>query len=119
LGCTSEIQETIPFPPGEHLSRLFRRLFLEKLKTVWPGGNPPCPVQGQAAAGGEAMNVRMVLQVLAPGVQHRDGADLGTEMPSEGREPARHRQPAGNRRHAGKRSRQQSRPDVYDLRVLH
>ena len=45
-----------------------------------PAGDPARAVQGKAAAGDEAMNVRMVLQVLTPGVEHADEADLGAEM---------------------------------------
>ncbi len=34
------------------------------------------------------MDMRVILQVLAPGVQHRDEANLGTEMSRIGRKPA-------------------------------
>ena len=42
-----------------------------------PAGNPSGAVQGQSAAGDEAIDVRMVMQVLAPAVQYGDEADLG------------------------------------------
>ena len=38
------------------------------------------PSERQAAAGDEAMDVRMVQQVLTPSVQHGDKTDLGAEM---------------------------------------
>ena len=44
-------------------------------------GDPTPAVRRQAAAGDETMDVRMVLQVLAPGVEHGDETDLGAEMP--------------------------------------
>src|SRR5690606_34012210 len=43
-------------------------------------GDPPLAVRGQAAAGDNAMQMRMMVQVLAPGVQHGEEADLGTQM---------------------------------------
>src|SRR5580700_3426786 len=42
--------------------------------------SPARAISGQAAAGDQTMNVRMVLQGLAPAVHHRDDADLGAEM---------------------------------------
>ena len=42
--------------------------------------NPARAVQGQPAAGDEAVNMRMVLQVLGPGMEHADETDLGAEM---------------------------------------
>ena len=41
----------------------------------------------ERAPGDEAMDVRMVLQVLAPGMEHGDKADLGAEMTSVGGDP--------------------------------
>ena len=37
-------------------------------------------VGGHAAAGHDTVHVRMMQQVLAPGVQHREEADLGAQV---------------------------------------
>ena len=44
-----------------------------------PGSTPEAG-RRQAAARHDAMDVRMVMQVLAPTVQHRDETDLGPQM---------------------------------------
>jgi len=33
-------------------------------------GNPTCPAGSDATAGDDAMKVRMMMQILAPGVEH-------------------------------------------------
>ena len=38
-------------------------------------------VQGEAACGKYAVDMRMKLQALIPAVQHAEETDLGTEMP--------------------------------------
>src|ERR1700675_2621678 len=43
-------------------------------------GDPARVVERRTAAGHDAMTVWMMVQVLAPGVKHRDQADLGAEM---------------------------------------
>src|SRR5262249_23274451 len=43
-------------------------------------GDPTRMVERWTAAGHDAMDMRVVMQVLAPSVQHRDEADLGAEM---------------------------------------
>ena len=43
-------------------------------------GDPVFAVRGDAAARYHAMHVRMMLQVLPPGVQHRDEADLRAQV---------------------------------------
>ena len=45
-----------------------------------PAGDPACAVERRTAAGHDAMDMRMMVQVLAPGVEHGDEADLGAEM---------------------------------------
>ena len=51
-------------------------------------GEPLPPVERGTAAGHDTMNVGMMVQVLAPGMQNGNEADLGTEMPGLGRDPA-------------------------------
>ena len=43
-------------------------------------GDPACLVGRDAAAGDDAVQVRVVVQRLAPGVQHGERADLGAEV---------------------------------------
>lgn len=43
-------------------------------------GDPARVVERGTAARHDTVDMRMVVQVLAPGVEHRDEADLGTEM---------------------------------------
>jgi hypothetical protein len=43
-------------------------------------GDPTSTIRGQAAAGDETVNVRMMQQVLTPTVQHCDKTDLGAKM---------------------------------------
>ena len=45
-----------------------------------PAGDPARAVGREAAARHDAMDMRMMVQGLAPGVQHGDEADLGAEM---------------------------------------
>ena len=47
---------------------------------AWPAGDPARAVGDEAAAGDDAMQMRMMEQVLAPGVQHGEEADLGAQM---------------------------------------
>jgi hypothetical protein len=46
-----------------------------------PGGDPSCVVQSEAAAGNDAVDMRMKLQALIPAMQHAEETDLGTKMP--------------------------------------
>src|SRR4051794_18303101 len=49
-------------------------------KEAGPTRNPTPAVRRQAATGDQAMHVRMVLQVLTPGMEHSDETDLGAEV---------------------------------------
>src|SRR3954454_11983397 len=46
-----------------------------------PAGDPASAVGRDAAVRHDAMEVGMVVKILAPAVQHRDEADLCAEMP--------------------------------------
>src|SRR5207244_4806331 len=46
----------------------------------WPAGHPARAVEGGATAGDEAVDVRVMMQILAPGMEHGDEADIGAEM---------------------------------------
>ena len=44
-------------------------------------GDPALAIGREAAAGYHAVQMRVMQQVLAPGVQDRDEADLGAQVP--------------------------------------
>ena len=62
-------------PAGEHPHRQ---------EEPRPTSDPSCLVRRQAATRHDAVQVRVVLQGLAPRVQHGDRADLGTEVTGVG-----------------------------------
>ena len=64
-------QEQRPEPPGEDP---------HGQEEPRPAGDPSRLVGRQSAARDDAVQVRMVVQGLPPGVQHRHRADLGAEM---------------------------------------
>jgi hypothetical protein len=43
-------------------------------------GHPMTAVERGSAAGNDAMHMGMIVEVLPPGVEHRDGAELGAQM---------------------------------------
>ena len=45
-----------------------------------PASNPPITVRGDAAARHDAMHMRMMIEVLAPGVQDGGDADVGAKV---------------------------------------
>jgi hypothetical protein len=49
-------------------------------KEVGATADPAAAVQGQAAAGHDAVGMRVMLQVLPPTAQHGQKADLGAKM---------------------------------------
>ena len=49
-----------------------------------PAGDPALAIRREAPARHHTVQMRMVQQVLAPGVQDRDEADLGAQMPGVG-----------------------------------
>src|SRR6266404_662435 len=58
-------------------------------KEARPASDPACLVRTQAAAGNHAVQVRMMPQVLAPGVQNREETNLGAQMPGIARKRVR------------------------------
>ena len=52
----------------------------------WAASDPAGAVEREAAAWHHAMDVRMMLQGLAPGVEHHGHAELGAEIPGIGRD---------------------------------
>jgi hypothetical protein len=60
-----------PEQPREHADRQ---------EEARPAGHPAFAIGRQAAAGDDAMHVRMMRHRRAPGVQHQRGADLRAQM---------------------------------------
>jgi hypothetical protein len=58
--------------------------FIRKEEGILAAGDPAGAVGGEAAAGHDAMQVRMKMQVLTPGVQHGEEADGGAEVSGVG-----------------------------------
>ena len=79
-GLGEALEEQAPEQPTEHLDRQ------EEARRT---GDPARPVGREAAARHDAVDVRVVLQRLSPGVQHGDAADLGAEMARVGRRSMR------------------------------
>ncbi len=75
------LKEQEPEQPREHAYRQ---------EEVGPTGYPAGGVRRDAAAGDDAMDVRVMAEVLAPGMQHRGDADLGAEMLRVGRDRGEH-----------------------------
>jgi len=46
-------------------------------KEARPAGDPALVIRGKAAAGNHAMHMRMMQQVLTPGVEHGEESQLG------------------------------------------
>ena len=53
---------------------------IRKEEGILPASDPAAAVGGEAAAGHDAVQVRMKMQVLTPGMQHGKEADGGAEM---------------------------------------
>src|SRR5207248_11421940 len=47
---------------------------------AWMGSNPAGVIAGESAGGNDAVHMRMKLELLVPGVQHAEEADLSSEM---------------------------------------
>ena len=65
------LQEQAPEQTREHAHRQ---------EEVRPAPNPAIAVRRDAAARHDAVDVRMMIEVLAPRVQHRRDADIGAQM---------------------------------------
>src|SRR3546814_4377042 len=77
--CSSDLKGQPTEQPRQHTHRQ---------EEAGPAGDPACPVERRTAARHDAMNVRVMMQVLAPRMEHGDEADLGAEMLRVGRDPA-------------------------------
>ena len=79
--------EEVQLPGGEGLLQVVQeqaseqpRQHPDREEESGPAGDPAFAVRGDPAAGHETMNVRVVHQVLSPGVQHAQKADLRAQV---------------------------------------
>ena len=70
-GSPQLVEEQPAEEPREHADRQ------EEAGTT---GDPSCSIERRSAARHDAMDVRMMVQVLAPDMEHGEEADLGAEM---------------------------------------
>jgi hypothetical protein len=65
---------------GEELTTEDPAQYLDGEEERAPGSDPVCLVGSKAARGGDAVDMRMMLEPLVPGMKHAEKADLGTEV---------------------------------------
>ena len=70
-GTAKQSQELAPKHAAEHAHRQ---------EESWPAGDPTRAIRSQPTSRHDAMHMRMVLKVLAPGVEDGQEADLGPEV---------------------------------------
>src|SRR5690348_3012014 len=80
-------REEVQFTGAEGLLQMVQEQAAEHLRQhpdrqeeVWPRGNPARAVWRDAAARNQAVQMRVVHEILAPGVQHGDEADRRAQM---------------------------------------
>ncbi len=78
-GCTQLVQEQ----PAEE-----SREDADRQEEARPAGDPAGAVERRATTRHDAMDMGMMLQRLAPGVEHADKPDLGAEVLWVGGDPA-------------------------------
>jgi hypothetical protein len=71
IGLFQELQEAPAEETREHAHRK---------EEAGPAGNPARALERRPAAGHNAMEVRVVMKILPPGVEHGKEADLGPEV---------------------------------------
>ena len=64
-------EEEPAIQPGQHL---------HGQKEAGPATDPACPISRWPTTGHDAVNMRMMVQVLPPGVQHGNQPERGAEM---------------------------------------
>ena len=65
---------------GQHLAPEESAEYAHRQEETRSAGDPTGVVEGEPTGGNEAMQVRMVAQVLAPGMEYGEHSDAGTEM---------------------------------------
>src|SRR5271167_1418013 len=65
---------------GQHLASEETAEYAHRQEEARSAGDPTGVVKSEPTGGDEAMQVRMVAQVLAPGMEYGEHSDAGTEM---------------------------------------
>ena len=65
---------------GQHLAPEEAAEYAYRQEEARSAGNPTGMIEGEATGGDETMQVRMVPQVLTPGVEYGEHSDACTEM---------------------------------------
>ena len=68
------------FESGDELAAKHTPEHLDGEKEAWARSNPAGVIERESAGGNDAVHVRMKLELLVPGVQHAEEADLAPEM---------------------------------------
>src|SRR5437660_5092324 len=68
------------FESGDELAAKHTPEHLDGEKEAWARSNPAGVIERESAGGNDAVHVRMKLELLVPGVQHAEEADLSSEM---------------------------------------
>jgi len=66
--------------PSDKLPANYAAEHLDGEKESRARANPACAIEGEPTGGDDAVDMRMKLQFLIPGMQHAEEADLGAEM---------------------------------------
>ncbi len=82
-----QLPEELQLAPIEALFERFEKQTAEQAREhphgkeeARPARDPALAIRGQAAAGNDAMHMRMMQQVLSPGAEHGEEADLRSQM---------------------------------------
>src|ERR1700732_2738255 len=65
---------------GDELATKHAPQYSNGKEEVWMGSNPAGVITGESAGGNDAVDMRMKLEFLVPGMQHAEEADLGSQM---------------------------------------
>src|SRR2546422_9702526 len=65
---------------GDELTAKHPPEYLDGEKEAWVGANPAGVIEHESAGGNNTVDMRMKLELLVPGVQHAEEADLSPEM---------------------------------------
>jgi len=74
------------FQSGDELTAKDASQDRDGKKEAATGGEPAVVVGGESASGDHTMDMRMMLQLLVPGVEDTEEADLGAQMPGMARD---------------------------------
>ena len=102
VGCRAKATELSFFislqEEGQHLAPEEAAEYAYRQEEARSAGNPTGMIEGEAPGGDETMQVRMVPQVLTPGVEYGEHSDACTEMARISGDPSRVSEAARNSR---------------------